>query len=113
MQQIVADFAKKSGEAQREIGDQEILERLLYPMVNEGALILEEHMAQRASDIDVVWLNGYGWPAWTGGPMFWADTVGLAKVVEGLETNAPHMDKAFRMSGLLKSKAAEGGRFNT
>ncbi len=112
VQQIIADFAAKSGEEQREIGDQEILERLLYPMVNEGALILEEKMAQRASDIDVVWLNGYGWPAWTGGPMFWADTVGLAKVVEGLETNAPHMDKAFRMSALLKSKAAEGGKFN-
>ncbi len=112
VQQIIRDFAAKSGEEQREIGDQEILERLLYPMVNEGALILEKKMAQRASDIDVVWLNGYGWPAWTGGPMFWADTVGLAKVVEGLETNAPHMDKAFRMSALLKSKAAEGGKFN-
>ncbi|WP_174299307.1 3-hydroxyacyl-CoA dehydrogenase NAD-binding domain-containing protein [Caulobacter sp. S45] len=113
VQQIIREFAAESGEDQREIGDQEILERLLYPMVNEGALILEEHMAQRASDIDVVWLNGYGWPAWTGGPMFWADTVGLGKVVEGLEKNAPHMDKAFRMSALLKSKAAEGGRFNT
>ena len=112
VQQIIKDFAARSGEEQREIGDQEILERLLYPMVNEGALILEEKMAQRASDIDVVWLNGYGWPAWTGGPMFWADTVGLAKVVEGLETNAPHMDKAFRMSALLKSKAAESGKFN-
>ena len=113
VQQIIADFAARTGEERREIGDQEILERLLYPMVNEGALILEEHMAQRASDIDVVWLNGYGWPAWTGGPMFWADTVGLARVVEGLETNAPHMDKAFKMSSLLKSKASEGGKFNT
>ena len=113
VQQIIKDFAAKSGEEQREIGDQEILERLLYPMVNEGALILEEKMAQRASDIDVVWLNGYGWPAWTGGPMFWADTVGLGKVVEGLEKNGPHMDKAFRMSALLKSKAAEGGKFAT
>ena len=112
VQQIVADFAKKSGEAQRQIGDQEILQRLLYPMVNEGALILEEKMAQRASDIDVVWLNGYGWPAWTGGPMFWADTVGLDKVVQGLETNAQYMDKGFKMSSLLKSKAAEGGKFN-
>ena len=112
VQQIVADFAKRSGEDQRQIGDQEILERLLYPMVNEGALILEEHMAQRASDIDVVWLNGYGWPAWTGGPMFWADTVGLDKVVAGLETNAPYMDKGFKMSSLLKSKAGEGGKFN-
>ncbi len=113
VQQIIRDFAAKSGEEQREIGDQEIVERLLYPMVNEGALILEEKVAQRASDIDVVWLNGYGWPAWTGGPMFWADTVGLGKVVEGLETNAPYMDKAFPMSALLKSKAAEGGKFDT
>ena len=109
---IIADFAQKSGEAQREIGDQEILERLLYPMVNEGALILEERMAQRASDIDVVWLNGYGWPSYTGGPMFWADTVGLAKVVDGLERHQPNMDPKFRMSKLLKDKAAAGGTFN-
>ena len=113
VQQVIADFAARSGEEQREIGDQEILERLLYPMVNEGALILEEKMAQRAGDIDVVWLNGYGWPAWTGGPMFWADTVGLDKVVAGLEKHAPRMDKAFRMSALLKDKAASGGKFNS
>ena len=112
VQQIIRDFAAKSGEEQREIGDEEILERLLYPMVNEGALILEEKMAQRASDIDVVWLNGYGWPAWTGGPMFWADTVGLAKLVEGLARHQPNMDKHFRMSELLKVKAAENGKFN-
>ena len=109
---IIADFAQKSGEAQREISDQEILERLLYPMVNEGALILEERMAQRASDIDVVWLNGYGWPSYTGGPMFWADTVGLAKVVDGLERHQPNMDPKFRMSKLLKDKAAKGESFN-
>ena len=112
VQQIIRDFAARSGEAQREIGDEEILERLLYPMVNEGALILEEKMAQRASDIDVVWLNGYGWPAWTGGPMFWADSVGLAKVVEGLERHQPQMDSHFRMSQLLKTKAGENGKFN-
>ena len=109
---IIADFAQKSGEAQREISDQEILERLLYPMVNEGALILEERMAQRASDIDVVWLNGDGCPSYTGGPMFWADTAGLAKVVEGLERHQPNMDPKFRMSKLLKEKAAAGGTFN-
>ena len=54
-------------------------------MVNEGAKILEEGMAQRASDIDVVWVYGYGWPVYRGGPMFWADTEGLAKIVAGLE----------------------------
>ena len=113
VQQVIAEFAARSGEPQREIGDDEILERLLYPMVNEGALILQEAMAQRAGDIDVVWLNGYGWPAWTGGPMFWADTLGLDKVVAGLERHAPHMDRSFRMSGLLKDRAAAGGRFNS
>ena len=84
---IIAEFAAKSGVAQREVSKQEIFERLLYPMVSEGALILEEGIAQRASDIDLVWLNGYGWPVWTGGIMFWANHEGLAKVVAGLKTH--------------------------
>ena len=82
---IIAGFAAKQGQPQRNIGKDEIRERLLYPMINEGAKILDEGMAQRASDIDTVWLNGYGWPAWTGGPMYWADHEGLAKIVAGLE----------------------------
>src|SRR4029453_8401041 len=85
VQQIIEDFAKKQGVERREISDQEIIERTLYTMVNEGAKILEEGMAQRASDIDVVWVYGYGWPVYRGGPMFWADTVGAANIVEGLE----------------------------
>jgi 3-hydroxyacyl-CoA dehydrogenase len=85
---IIADFAAREGKEQRTISPDEIRERLLYPMVNEGALILDEGMAQRASDIDVVWINGYGWPLYTGGPMFWADTVGLREVVAGLERHA-------------------------
>ena len=76
---------KKQGVERREISDQEIVERTLYTMVNEGAKILEEGMAQRASDIDVVWVYGYGWPVYRGGPMFWADTEGLGKIVEGLK----------------------------
>jgi len=68
---IIARFAAKEGKAQRAIGKDEIRERLLYPMISEGALILAEGISQRAGDIDTVWLNGYGWPAWTGGPMFW------------------------------------------
>ena len=79
-------------------------------MVNEGALILEEGKAQRASDIDIVWLNGYGWPAWTGGPMFWADTIGLDRVVAGLEKHGARID-GFRLSPMLRDKAANGGRF--
>lgn len=108
---IISEFAARSGKPQRAIADQEILERLFYPMVNEAALILEEGIAQRASDIDIVWLNGYGWPAWTGGPTFWADTIGLDTIVAGLERHADRLTD-FRMSGLLKDKAARGERFN-
>ena len=79
VQQIIEDFAAKQGVERREITDQEIVERTLYTMVNEGAKILEEGIAQRASDIDVVWVYGYGWPVYRGGPMFWADSVGLAE----------------------------------
>jgi 3-hydroxyacyl-CoA dehydrogenase len=112
VKKIIADFAEKQGVAQREISKEEIQERLLYPMVNEGALILEEGMAQRASDIDVVWINGYGWPLYTGGPMFWADTVGLDAVVAGLEKHAAALGDKFTLSQLLADKAAAGERFN-
>lgn len=83
--EIVDGFRARSGRVVRTIGDEEIVERTLYPMINEGALILEEGKAQRASDIDVVWIYGYGWPAYRGGPMFWARTEGYDKVVAGLE----------------------------
>ena len=112
VKKIIADFAEKQGVAQREISKEEIQERLLYPMVNEGALILEEGMAQRASDIDVVWINGYGWPLYTGGPMFWADTVGLDAVVAGLEKHSAALGEKFTLSQLLADKAAAGERFN-
>ena len=78
---MIRDFAAAKGVEQREVSDDEVLERCLYPMVNEGAKILDEGIAIRASDIDVVWINGYGWPVYRGGPMFWADTVGLDEVV--------------------------------
>ena len=103
---IIADFARKQGQPQRAIGKDEIRERLLYPMVNEGAKILDEKMAQRAGDIDTVWLNGYGWPAWTGGPMYWADHVGLQEVVAGLERHG------LEVSPYLRRKAEEGGTFS-
>lgn len=72
-EQIILDYAAEKGINRRDIDDAEILERCLYPMVNEGAKILDEGMAQRASDIDIVWINGYGWPVYRGGPMFWAE----------------------------------------
>ncbi|GAA0311520.1 3-hydroxyacyl-CoA dehydrogenase NAD-binding domain-containing protein [Sphingomonas oligophenolica] len=103
--EIIEEFRKKSGAVQHEVTDQEIVERTLYTMVNEGALILEEKMAQRASDIDVVWIYGYGWPVYRGGPMFWAGTEGLPKIVAGLEKHG------FAVAPLLKSLAESGGRF--
>ncbi len=105
VKKIISDFAEKEGHKQRDIPKEEIRERLLYPMVNEGAKILDEKMAQRASDIDVVWINGYGWPLFTGGPMFWADSIGLDTVVAGLEKhNLP-------VSDYLSKKAAAGQKF--
>ena len=77
VEKIIVEVASEMGITRRKIGDDEILARLLYPMVNEGAKILEEKIAIRASDIDVIWVYGYGWPVYRGGPMFWADQVGL------------------------------------
>jgi 3-hydroxyacyl-CoA dehydrogenase len=111
VQQIIEDFAKKQGVERREISDEEIVERTLYTMVNEGAKILEEGIAQRASDIDVVWVYGYGWPVYRGGPMFWADTVGLATIVDGLRRQEERMKPEFSFSKLLLDKAAKGECF--
>jgi 3-hydroxyacyl-CoA dehydrogenase len=111
VQQIIEDFAKKQGVERRVITDDEIVERTLYTMVNEGAKILEEGMAQRASDIDVVWVYGYGWPVYRGGPMFWADTVGLQNIVDGLKRQEERMGSDFSFSKLLLDKAAAGEKF--
>ena len=108
--EIIEDFRKKSNAEVREISDEEIMERTLYPMVNEGALILEEGIAQRASDIDVVWIYGYGWPVYRGGPMFWADLEGAKKILAGLEKHEDKFD--FKISKLLREKADKGERFN-
>jgi 3-hydroxyacyl-CoA dehydrogenase len=80
VEKIIVDVATEMGITRRHIDDEEILQRLLYPMVNEGAKILEEKIAIRASDIDVIWVYGYGWPVYRGGPMFWADQIGLKAV---------------------------------
>ena len=81
----VAAIAKSIGMPQRNIDRREIVERCIYALVNEGARLLEEGIALRAVDIDIVYLNGYGFPAWRGGPMFYADTIGLAKVLGRIE----------------------------
>jgi 3-hydroxyacyl-CoA dehydrogenase len=112
VEQLVLDFSKQRGVERRQIDDQEILERCLYPMVNEGAKILEERIASRGSDIDVVWVYGYGWPVYRGGPMFWADTVGLPEIVERLEAYEARLGPDWTPSPLLKRLAAEGGRLS-
>jgi 3-hydroxyacyl-CoA dehydrogenase len=111
VQEIIDDFAAKQGVTRRDISDEEIVQRTLYTMVNEGAKILEEGMAQRASDIDVVWVYGYGWPVYRGGPMFWADTEGLQTIVDGLKEQEGRMGSDFSFSKLLLDKAEKGEKF--
>ncbi|GFE80945.1 3-hydroxyacyl-CoA dehydrogenase [Steroidobacter agaridevorans] len=110
-EKVIKDFAAKAGVTPRQISEQEILERCIYPMINEGAKILEEKIAIRPSDIDIVWINGYGWPVYRGGPMFYADTVGLANVVAKLKEYGPKLGADFKISPLLEKLAAEGKKF--
>ncbi len=110
-EQIIKDFATKSGVNARPIDDEEILERTIFPMINEGAKILEEGKAIRASDVDTVWINGYGWPVYRGGPMHYGDSVGLAKVVEKLKEYQNKHGDFFKPSALLEKLAAEGKTF--
>jgi 3-hydroxyacyl-CoA dehydrogenase len=111
VEKIILDFAAGKGINRRSISDEEILQRCLYPMVNEGAKILEEGKAQRASDIDVVWIYGYGWPVYRGGPMFWADTVGLDKVLAAMKGFEATMGAVFKPAALLEKLVAEGKGF--
>ena len=109
---IILDVAEKMQVRRRKIDDQEILERMLLPMVNEGARILEEGVASRAIDIDVIFCNGFGWPAWRGGPMHWADSVGLDVIVARLEALAQETgDRTLEPASLLRTLAAEGKSF--
>jgi 3-hydroxyacyl-CoA dehydrogenase len=104
---IIAQRARKLGVTAQAHSDQEILERCLYPLINEGFRILEEGVAQRASDIDVVWCAGYGFPRYRGGPLFYAEEIGLARVLEGIERyrgrfGAMHWEPAALLVELVK-----------
>ena len=111
VEKIILDFSAKKGVNRRPISGEEILERCIYPMINEGAKILEEGKAQRASDIDIVWINGYGWPVYRGGPMFYADLIGPDKVLAKLREFEATMGDDFKPAPLLESVAAEKRRF--
>jgi 3-hydroxyacyl-CoA dehydrogenase len=111
VEQMIKDFAIAQGHEQREVSDQEVLERCLYSMVNEGAKILEEGIAIRGSDVDVVWVNGYGWPVYRGGPMHWADSVGLADIVDRVRHYHETVGgRQWEPSPLLERLASEGGQ---
>jgi 3-hydroxyacyl-CoA dehydrogenase len=94
------------------ISNEEIIERTIYALVNEGARILEEGIALRSVDIDIVYLNGYGFPAWRGGPMFYADTVGLPKVLAKIEEFEKKHGELWAPAGLLKKLVEEGKTFS-
>ncbi|RWF89933.1 MAG: 3-hydroxyacyl-CoA dehydrogenase [Mesorhizobium sp.] len=106
---LIRDKAAEKGIAPRAIGADEIIERALYPMINEGAKILEEGIAARASDIDVVWVNGYGFPVGKGGPMFWAGLEGLDKIIGRLDHWHERTGKdVFKPAPLLRQMAETG-----
>jgi 3-hydroxyacyl-CoA dehydrogenase len=108
---IIKEFAAKGGANLRTFTQDEIIERLIYPMINEGAKILEERKAIRASDIDIIWINGYNWPVYRGGPMFYADQIGLPKVVEKLREFEAQMGPVWTPAPLLLQLASESKRF--
>jgi 3-hydroxyacyl-CoA dehydrogenase len=110
---MIVNHSREIGVERREISDQEIVERLVYAMVNEAAYLLAEGIAQRASDVDIVYLTGYGFPMHRGGPLFYADTVGLSIVVAAMEKYAGGRHGGFwKPAPLLVKLAAEGKTFN-
>jgi 3-hydroxyacyl-CoA dehydrogenase len=112
VEEIIVAASKRLGMARRAIDKKEIVERLVFPMINEGAKILDEGIAYRASDIDVIWVYGYGWPIWRGGPMYYADHLGLAYVRDQLAKYAKVSgNKSLEPSPLLTRLAAENGSF--
>ena len=109
--QLVRKWATEAGIAQRQISKEEIVDRCLYALVNEGARILEEGYALRAVDIDIIYLNGYGFPSYRGGPMWYADTVGLKKVFDRVEEFHKQHGELWEPAPLLKRLAEEGKKF--
>jgi 3-hydroxyacyl-CoA dehydrogenase len=106
------EVAREQGIERRVISKEEILERCMYALINEGAKLLAEGIALRAVDIDIVYLNGYGFPAWRGGPMFYADTVGLDKVLARIKAfEKQHGEDLWSPAPLIEQLVAEGRNF--
>ena len=111
--EMIRSLSRRAGIPQRQFTDAEIIERSLFGLINEGARALEEGFALRASDIDVIYVNGYGFPAWRGGPMFYADTVGLRHIVERISTYEGELGARWKVSPLLRELAQAGKTFRT
>ena len=110
---LIVNYSQAKGIQRRDISREEIVERSMYALINEGARILEEGIAQRASDIDVIYVYGYGFPAYLGGPMFYADTIGLDKVYKRVCEFSEQDPASWQPAPLLKKLAKEGGRFHS
>ena len=102
---FIEGLSRQRGIPRRVLADEEILQRCLFPMINEGARILGEGKAQRPSDIDVIWVHGFGWPAYRGGPMFWADTIGLPAIVAALDARVAEGAAHLAPAALLRRLA--------
>ena len=111
VEKALLEFVKKSGIEKRNYTNDDLLARCIYPMINEGAKLLEEGMAIRSSDIDIIWVNGYGWPAYRGGPMFYADQIGLDTVLTKMKEFEAEFGSAFKPSALLEKLVADGKTF--
>ncbi len=111
VEKLILDFAAKRGIQRAPIADEEILQRCIFPMINEGAKILAEKIVPTARDIDVVWINGYGFPRRRGGPMYYADSVGLTNVVDKLREFEKRLGADFKPAPLLEQLAASGQTF--
>ena len=111
---LIVAASQRLGVKRRAIDKKEVVERLIFPMINEGARILDEGIAQRPGDIDVIWVYGYGFPVWRGGPMFYADSVGLPYIRDQLSALAKHSnDKRHEPAPLLTKLAAAGQGFGS
>ncbi|BBO74496.1 3-hydroxyacyl-CoA dehydrogenase [Desulfosarcina widdelii] len=110
---LIVEFSEKQGIVRRKIGDDEILERCIYPMINEGAKILEEKIVHRPSDLDVIWVKGFGWPLYRGGPMFYADLVGLDKILDRMKAFQEQLGDDFAPAPLLEQLIREGKGFGS
>ena len=114
VEKIILESSSRLGINRRPIAEAEIVERMILPMINEGARILEEGIASRPGDIDVIWVYGYGWPVWRGGPMYYADRLGLPRIRDRLVDCAERSgDDTLRPAPLIARLAAEDRGFGS